>query len=69
MYSRRSWGGPVDPFILVNFIKPSKLGDGDDPVASLLLFEWGDKELIGIPNSDVPAPVSDARQPGRTSSG
>jgi hypothetical protein len=60
MYSRKSWGGPVDPFILVDLIKPSDIPDGQDPVVSLLLFEWTDKMLIGIPNENIPGPVSDA---------
>jgi hypothetical protein len=59
MYSRKSWGGPVDPFILVDLIKPSDIPDGQDPVVSLLLFEWTDKMLIGIPNENIPGPILD----------
>jgi hypothetical protein len=48
MYSRSTWGGPVDPFILVKFM--SGESDGDAPIASMVIFEWGDSELIGYPN-------------------
>ena len=53
MYSRKSWGGPVDPFILVKFF-PDKTEDDTDPLASLIIFEWQDEELIGVlpPGSD-----------------
>lgn len=48
MYSRKSWGGPVDPFILTKFVKNTNTADGDsDPIVSLIIFEWNDEELIG----------------------
>ncbi|KAI9875217.1 MAG: hypothetical protein M1830_008728 [Pleopsidium flavum] len=46
MYSRKSWGGAVEPYILTKFIKATPEGDAD-PVVSLLVFEWKDEELIG----------------------
>ncbi|KAK4546261.1 hypothetical protein LTR36_001938 [Oleoguttula mirabilis] len=46
MYSRKSWGGNVDPFILIKFLKPADDG-GVDPLVSLVVFEWKDKPLIG----------------------
>ena len=47
MYSRKSWGGDVDPFILVKFSK--EIGaSGEDILASLIVFEWNDEPLIGI---------------------
>ncbi|PNY28442.1 Membrane protein PTM1 [Tolypocladium capitatum] len=49
MYSRTTWGGPVDPFILVKFLS-SSTPDNNDPIASLLIFEWGDRSLVGVPN-------------------
>jgi hypothetical protein len=52
MYSRKAWGGSVDPFILVNFLKNDKNADGD-PLASLIVFEWQDEELIGILPDDA----------------
>jgi hypothetical protein len=47
MYSRKSWGGNVDPFILVKFVKPDDLAEADDPIVSLVIFEWSDRPLIG----------------------
>ncbi|EPE03292.1 lung seven transmembrane receptor domain-containing protein [Ophiostoma piceae UAMH 11346] len=44
MYSRTTWGGAVDPFILVKF---DKYTGPVDPVISLLIFEWKDEEFIG----------------------
>lgn len=52
MYSRRSWGGSVEPFILAKFIKP----DGEistNPTVSLVIFEWKDVDLIGVVPSDT----------------
>jgi hypothetical protein len=49
MYSRKAWGGDVDPFILVKFKVDTKK---DEPkptgVVSMVIFEWRDNELIGI---------------------
>lgn len=53
MYSRTTWGGPVDPFILVKFLR-SSTPENDDPIASLIVFEWRDKDLVGVPNPDAP---------------
>ncbi|BDD55904.1 hypothetical protein MPDQ_003282 [Monascus purpureus] len=53
MYSRKAWAGKVDPFILVRFSQETVTGD-DDPLASLIIFEWEDEPLIGIPRSDDP---------------
>lgn len=49
MYSRKAWGGNVDPFILTKFMKPEDIPEGEDPVVSLVVFEWQDKHLIGKP--------------------
>ena len=49
MYSRRSWGGNQDPYILTKFIKPDNLKKGDDPIVSLVVFEWEDKDFVGHP--------------------
>lgn len=53
MYSKKSWGGSVDPYILVKFLG-DRSEDDTDPLASLVVFEWQDEELIGQypPNSD-----------------
>lgn len=53
MYSRKAWGGSVDPFILVRFAQDTEAGEGD-PLASLVVFEWSDEELIGKSISDDP---------------
>jgi hypothetical protein len=45
MYSRKSWGGNVDPFILVKFMKPV---EPKAATISLVIFEWKDEELIGL---------------------
>lgn len=57
MYSRKAWGGNVDPFILTKFMKPEDIPDGEDPIVSLVVFEWQDKHLIGKP-VDPPDDVS-----------
>lgn len=61
MYSRKSWGGKIDPFVLVKFIKqPQKNIGFDDPVVSVVIWEWEDTLLLGKP-SDLP--VNDASRP------
>jgi hypothetical protein len=47
MYSRKAWGGAVEPFILTKFIKVPDEIPGD-PIVSLIIFEWKDEPLIGI---------------------
>ncbi|OJJ50986.1 hypothetical protein ASPZODRAFT_55881 [Penicilliopsis zonata CBS 506.65] len=46
MYSRKSWGGSVDPFILTKFVQET-LPEDSDALVSLVIFEWSDEELIG----------------------
>lgn len=46
MYSKASWGGSVDPHILVKF-KQQPDAEGD-PIASLVMFEWKDFDLVGV---------------------
>lgn len=51
MYSKSAWGGPVDPFILMKFLPYE--GD-EDPIVSLVVFEWKDEDLIGVyPSADA----------------
>ncbi len=64
MYSRTTWGGPVDPFILVKFLH-SKAPEKTDPIASLLIFEWKDKDLVGRPDPNYPGLVSSRAVPER----
>lgn len=51
MYSKTAWGGPVDPFIQIKFLREPVEGDAD-PVVSLVLFEWRDQNYIGVSNDD-----------------
>ena len=46
MYSKKSWPGFVDPFILVKFMK-SEAKEKADPTVSLAIFEWTDERLVG----------------------
>jgi len=39
----------MDPFILTKFIKPKEVQKENDPLVSFVMFEWQDKDLIGIP--------------------
>jgi hypothetical protein len=50
MYSKRSWGGAVDPFIDVLFVKE----EGNDATVSLVIFEYNDKALLGRQVGDDP---------------
>ena len=56
MYSRKAWGGSVDPFILAKFVKPQQ-NSTEDPLVSLAVFEWRDKDLIGVWPSEKAAKV------------
>lgn len=49
MYSRKSWGGPTDPYILVKYIQDKSENGPEDPISSLIIFEWSDNALIGAP--------------------
>lgn len=49
MYSKKSWGGAVDPYIDVLFVKDEAAGDA---TVSLVIFEYRDKALLGRPIGD-----------------
>jgi hypothetical protein len=52
MYDRKTWGGSVEPHILVKFIKDTA-EDESDPIVSMIIFEWKDYDLIGVlPTAD-----------------
>jgi len=52
MYSQTAWGGNVEPYILVKFTKETS-EDDSDPIASMVIFEWKDYDLIGVfPTAD-----------------
>lgn len=56
MYSRKAWGGDTDPFILTEF--PKFEGEGDeDPIVSLVVFEWRDEEFVGVWETEDAAKV------------
>lgn len=40
-------GGDVDPHILVKWVQQD-VPEGSDPIASMIIFEWKDYDLIGI---------------------
>jgi hypothetical protein len=56
MYSRKTWGGPVDPHILVKFLPVEGTADSD-PIVSLVIFEWEDYDLVGVVTPDNPSMV------------
>lgn len=60
MYSRKAWGGNVDPYIDAKFL-PYNPPAGEDPIpdptVAFILFEWADNRLIGVPNRDDPTQV------------
>jgi hypothetical protein len=54
MYSKKSWGGQVEPFILVKFLKNGeKNKEIQDPTVGVVIWEWKDSLLLGKP-SDMP---------------
>ena len=54
MYSKSAWGGNVDPFILTEFTQ-AKAESDEDPIVSLVIFEWKDEDLVGVwPSEDAP---------------
>jgi hypothetical protein len=54
MYSKKAWGGSVDPFIQVIFKQNEDAGDRR---VSLVIFEYHDKDLLGKPVGDNPDEV------------
>lgn len=49
MYSRKSWGGKVEPFIMVKFIETDKPQPVPDPTVAVVIWEWQDSDLLGMP--------------------
>lgn len=44
----------MDPFILTKFIQATPDGD-EDPIVSLVIFEWKDEDLVGVwPSEGAP---------------
>lgn len=55
MYSKKSWGGLINPYILIKF-KKSEADDKnkpEDPKVSLAIFEWGDEGLVGKAGNEL----------------
>lgn len=56
----------MDPFILTEFIQATPEGD-EDPIVSLVIFEWRDEDLVGVwPSDDAPKVGMDACIPRGT---
>ncbi len=54
MYSKKSWGGSVDPFILVKFIKNGEKNKGiQDPTVGVAIWEYKDTLLLGKPEDQA----------------
>ena len=55
MYSKKSWGGLADPYILVKFLESKADGQNKpkDPRVSLAIFEWGDEALVGKAGNEL----------------
>lgn len=54
MYSKTAWGGDTDPFIEAVFVKTTPEGN-EDPLVSIVVYEWKDEDLIGVwPSEDAP---------------
>ncbi|TWU74775.1 hypothetical protein ED733_006037 [Metarhizium rileyi] len=51
MYSRQTWGGSVEPFILVKPLN-SSIPENTDPILSLIIFQWRDSNLVGVLGPD-----------------
>lgn len=50
MYSKKSWGGKVDPFILVKFLHTGERNQGiEQPTVGIVIWEWKDTLLLGKP--------------------
>ena len=49
MYSKKSWGGQTEPFIMVKFIKKDEVKEAEDPTVAVVVWEWKDTNLLGKP--------------------
>ena len=59
MYSKSSWGGDVEPYILARFNKAEiREDDPTDPVIAIAIFNWKDVGRIGAPAPGAPERVS-----------
>jgi len=60
MYSKKSWGGKVEPFVNIKFIKSDANKDIKDPTVAVVIWEWKDSLLLGKPSDK---PVDQVRCP------
>ncbi|KAK9458765.1 lung seven transmembrane receptor-domain-containing protein [Lipomyces oligophaga] len=58
MYSRRDWGGSVDPYIEVALGLPDGTTAAGDSIVSIVVFEWTDVDLIGVDTGNPDIPVA-----------
>jgi hypothetical protein len=51
MYSKKSWGGKVEPTIMLKFIETDMEQPGgiEDPTVGVVIWEWKDSDLLGKP--------------------
>lgn len=64
MYSRKAWGGDTDPFLLAKFVKESP-PDNEDPLVSVVVFEWRDEDYVGVwPTADAAEVVDSSSSAG-----
>ena len=55
MYSKKAWGGSVEPYIMVKFDHAAvRDDDPDDPLVAVSIFEWRDATKIGKPAPGAP---------------
>ena len=68
MYSKKSWGGKVEPYIMVKFLDTDQKQtvDVEDPTVGVVIWEWQDSDLLGkpadLPLEDVCCPSPSASQ-------
>lgn len=48
MYDRKTWGGASEPHILVKWLPTTQDSKDPDPIASMIIFEWRDYDLVGV---------------------
>ncbi|KAF2157198.1 ER membrane protein [Myriangium duriaei CBS 260.36] len=53
MYSKKAWSGNTDPFIMANILKPDNVPNDQDPMVSLVIFEWSDRKYLGVPDKNA----------------
>ena len=58
MYSKKAWGGDVEPYIMARFDHAAVRDDEDtDPVVAVAIFNWNDVNYIGSSAPEAPDKV------------